>query len=146
MDIRIENKNVFYVSGYAIDTSEASLETDCAMLREKYEGILRPVSNHLYFVAWAAKDGTMTYLLGIETTSQVPATEGATCVEVPANCFAVAVVPQGASILAMWHEFFGAFETETSALGGAAIDIDYRFYLESFAENGVCELWIPVKK
>jgi len=28
---------------------------------------------------------------------------------------------------------------------GAGIDLDYRFHFESFDENGICELWIPVK-
>ena len=84
--------------------------------------------------------GVMTYLLGVEATSKTSATEGATCIEVPATCFAIATVPEGAPILATWYEFF---EKGIPSLG-ATIDMDYNFYFESFDESGVCELWISV--
>jgi len=142
MELRFEEKATFYVSGYPMETSEEALEKDCAMLREKYEEKLRSISDHLYFASFMSKDGVMTYLLGVEATSQTPATEGATCFEVPATRFAIATVPEGANILATWHKFF---EEGLSSLG-ASIDMDYRFYFESFDENGICELWIPVTK
>ena len=142
MKLRIEEKSTFYISGYPIETSEAELEKDCAKLREKYEDKLRAVSNHLYFASYASKEGAMTYMLSVETASLTPATEGATCIEIPATRFAIATVPEGANILATWHEFF---ETGLASLG-AAIDMEYRFYFESFDENGICELWIPVLK
>ena len=152
MDMRIERKTAFYVSGYSVETSEASLEKDCAMLREKHEDKLRSISDHLYFASFMLKDGVivspmtegsvMTYLLGVESTSQNPVTEGAACIEVPATYFAIATVPDGATILTTWHEFF---DKGIPSLG-ATIDMDYNFYLESFDENGVCELWIPVVK
>jgi len=152
MDVRIERKTAFYVSGYPVETNEASLAKDCAMLREKFEDKLRTISDHLYFASFMSKDGIMVspmeeggvmiYLLGIESTSQNPATEGATCIEVPATCFAIATVPEGAPILATWLEFFDKGITSL----GATIDLDYNLYFESFDENGVCELWIPVKE
>ena len=152
MNLRFEKRKTFFVSGYPMETSEETLKKDCAMLREKYEDKLRMLSNHLYFASWMAKDGVMvspmtegcvmTYLLGVEATSKIPVTEGATCIEVPATCFAVATVPDGAPILATWHEFF---DKGIPSLG-AVIDMDYNFYFESFHENGVCELWIPVVK
>ena len=140
MDLRFEKRNTFYVSGYSVETSEETLEKDCLMLREKYEDRLKSVSDNLYFLSWASKEGAMIYLLGVETTSQTPATQDATCIEVPATCFAVATVPKGAPILATWHEFF---EKGIPALN-AAIDMDYSYYFESFDENDGCELWIPV--
>ena len=145
MDIKLENKATFYVSGYAIETSEATLEKDCAMLREKYQDKLRAISDHLYFIAWMTKDNIMVYHFGVETTSLTPATEGATCIEVPAKRFAVATVPEGAPVLATWYKFFEVFETGIPPLG-VSIDLDYSFHLESFAENGVCTLWIPAKE
>ena len=36
----------------------------------------------------------MTYLLGVESASQNPVTEGAICIEVPATNFAIATVPE----------------------------------------------------
>ncbi|MCL2365006.1 MAG: effector binding domain-containing protein [Defluviitaleaceae bacterium] len=142
MDMRFENKSTFYISGYAMETNEATLEKDCAMLREKYEDKLRAISGHLYFLSWEAQEGVMTYLLGVETTSQTPATEGATCKEVPATRFAIATVPKDASILATWHEFF-----EKGILFlNATINMNHGFFLESLSENGACELWIPVEQ
>jgi len=146
MNIRFENKETFYISGYSVETSEATLEKDCAMLRQKYESKLRSVSDHLYFLSWATKEGAMTYLLGVEATGQTPATEGAICKRVPAKRFAATIVPDGASILATWYEFFAFFEKEIPSMGGGAIDLEFPFYFESFDENGVCELWIPVKE
>jgi len=145
MDIRFEDRDAFYVSGYSVETSEATLEADCAILREKYEDKLRSISNHLYFIAWMAKENVMIYHFGVETPSQAPATEGAVCIEVPATRFAVATIPEGAPILATWYEFFEAFEKGIPALGGASIDWEFPFHFESFEENGICELRIPVK-
>lgn len=142
MNLRLETKPAFYVSGYPMETSEATLAQDCATLREQHEETLRAVSNHLYFASFMGKEDTMTYLLGIATTSLSPATEGATCIEIPATRFAIATVPAGAPILATWHTFF---ETGIPSLN-AEIDMDYPFYFESFDENGACELWIPVKE
>jgi len=142
MNLKFEKRNTFYVSGYSMETSEESLEKDCLMLREKYEDRLRSVSHNLYFLSWATKEGVMVYHFGVETTSKAPVTEGANCIEVPATCFAVATVPEGAPILTTWHEFF---EKGLSSLG-ADIDMDYRFFFESFDENGVCRLWIPVRQ
>jgi len=109
MDIRIENRNTFYVSGYSVETSEASLEKDCVMLREKHEDKLRSISDHLYFVSWMAKEGVMAYLFGVETTSKTPATNGAICMEIPATGFAAATVLDGAPVLATWYDFFETF-------------------------------------
>ena len=32
MDMRFEKRTAFYVSGYSVETSEASFEKDCAMI------------------------------------------------------------------------------------------------------------------
>jgi len=146
MEINFENRSTFYVSGYFMETSEETLEKDCAVLRAEHEDKLRDISDHLYFLAWMTKENIMVYLLGVETTSQIPATEGATCKEVPAGRFAVATVPENEPILATWHKFFGLFGQESSPLGGASIDVEFPFNFESFDENGVCKLWIPVKQ
>ena len=146
MDLRFEEKATFYVSGYSMETSEETLEKDCAMLREKYEDKLRSVSDHLYFLAWMSKENVMIYHLGVEVSDQSPATEGANCVEVPATCFAVATVPEGAPILATWYEFFGLFEQKVPVLDGATIDLEFPIHFESFDENGICSLCIPMVK
>jgi len=146
MEIRLENRDAFYVSGYSVETSEETLEKDCAMLREKYEDKLRSVSNHLYFIAWMSKENVMIYHFGVETSSQAPLTEDAICIEVPATRFAVATVPEGEPILATWYKFFEAFENGAPALGGASIDLEFPFHFESFDEHGVCELRIPVNQ
>ena len=142
MDLRFENRNTFYISGYPMETSEETLEKDCAMLREKYEDKLRSISDNLYFLSWLTTEGVMTYLIGVETTGQTPATDGAICKEVPATRFAVATVPEGKPILATWHEFF----VKGIPSLGATIDMNYSFYLESFDANNACELWIPVEQ
>jgi len=145
MEISFENKSAFYVSGYFMETSEETLEKDCAMLRAEHENKLQIISDHLYFLAWMTKENVMVYLLGVETMSQIPATEGAICKEVPAGCFAVATVPEGEPVLATWYNFFELFKQESPILGGASIDLKFPFNFESFDENGVCKLWIPVE-
>jgi hypothetical protein len=57
------------------------------------------------------------------------------------TCFAVATVPEGANILAAWHEFIDKGILSLSV----NIDLNCHYHCESFHENGVCELWIPVK-
>jgi len=146
MEISFENRSAFYVSGYFMETSEENLEKDCAMLRAEHEDKLRVISDRLYFLAWMTKENVMVYLLGIETTSQIPATEGATCKEVPTGRFAVATVLEGEAVLATWYKFFELFEQEAPTLGGASIDLEFPFNFESFDENGVCKLWIPVEQ
>ena len=138
MDMRIEKKDTFYVSGYSIETSEETLERDCATLRDKYEDKLRAISPNLYFVAWMSSDNKMIYQLSVETPGETP--EGMNRVEVPAGCFAVGTVPKGANILATWHEFFATVESSL----GVAIDVEYPIHFEYFHENGTCELWSPV--
>jgi len=142
MDLRFEKRDTFYVSGYSVETNEASLEEDVALLRKKYEDKLRMISDRLYFVAWEgqASENDMIYHFSVETPEVTP--DGMTRVEVPATHFAVATVPAGVSVLEAWYEFF---EKGIPALG-ATIDTDYDIYFECFDENGVCELWIPVVK
>jgi predicted transcriptional regulator YdeE len=140
--LRLEKKAAFFVSGDSVVTSEEALEKDCAMLRNKYEDKLRTVSDHLYFLSWANNEGAMVYHFCVATPNQEPATEGAVSVEVPAARFAIATVPEGANILASWHEFFDGGIPSL----GVQIDMDYWYYCESFDKNGICELWIPVKE
>lgn len=137
MKMRLEEKKAFYVSGYSMETTEATLEKDVLTLREKYEAKLRSISDCLYFVSWE-KDEKMIYHFSAPTPNTT--TEGMTRVEVPAGHFAIATVPEGMPTLAAWHQFF---ETLTPTLN---VDIDMKatHYVEYFAENGICELWIPV--
>ena len=145
MEIEFENRNAFQVSGYSTETSEETLEKDCAMLREKSEENLKSVSNYLYFVAWMKKENVMIYHFGVEAQSQSPVTEGATCVEVPATRFAVATVPKDKPILDTWHKFFETFQKDIPILAGATIDLEYPVNFESFDDKGVCKLWIPIE-
>ncbi|MCL2354032.1 MAG: effector binding domain-containing protein [Defluviitaleaceae bacterium] len=138
MDMRIEKRDAFCVSGYYMETSEETLERDCALLREKYEGKLRAISPNLYFVAWMSADNKMIYQLSVETPGETP--EGMNRVEVPAGRFAVGTVPKGANILATWHEFFATVEASLDV----AIDVEYPIHFEYFDENGNCELWSPI--
>ncbi|MCL2531683.1 MAG: GyrI-like domain-containing protein [Oscillospiraceae bacterium] len=144
MNVKIENRSAFYVSGYSVQTSEETLEKDCAKLREKFEDKLRAVSNQLYFIAWMAEENVMVYHFGVEAPNPSPVTEGATCIEVPATCVAVATVSQGEAVLAAWYAFFELFEQQAPVLGGATIDLEFPYHFESFDEHGVCQLRIPV--
>jgi len=137
MEMRLEEKNAFYVSGYSMETTEATLEKDVLILREKYEAKLRSISNSLYFVSWE-KDDKMIYHFSAPTPNATP--DGMTRVEVSAGNFAIATVPEGVPTLTAWHQFF---ETMTATLG-VNIDMEATHYVEHFDENGVCELWIPV--
>ena len=140
MDMRIENRDAFCLCGYAMETSEETLEKDCATMRQQHEDKLRAISPNLYFVAWMSENGKMIYQLSVETPGDTPA--GMTRVEVPAAQFAVGTVPQGESVLGAWHKFF---ETVEPTLG-VAIDVEYPFHFEYFDDNGVCEVWSPVVK
>ena len=142
MNIRFEQRKPFFVSGYSMETSEETLEKDCATLREKYEDKLRTISNHLYFIAWMGEEETMIYHFGVEVPDLNPVTSGATCVEIPASRFIVGTVPEGASVLATWYEFF----EKGIPSSGAEIDIEFPYHFESFDEKGSCTLWTPVKE
>jgi len=144
MNVRFENIEKFYVSGYTMKTSEKTLEKDRAEIREKYEATLRTVSDDLYFIASMSED-VMVYHLGVKVPTLELVTDGATCVEVPASRFAVATVLEGEPILATWHKFFNLFETDDAVLNGVKIGLDYPLNFEFFAKDGTCELGIPVK-
>jgi len=137
MNIRFEKRDTFYVSGFSMETNEANLERDVALLRERYEDKLRVISSCLYFAAWTGKDDEMVYHFSVETSGETP--EGTTTVEVPSGYFAVASVPKGTPILPAWHEFFASLPST-----GAEINQEYSIYLEYFNQNGDCELWIPI--
>jgi len=140
MEMRIEKRNAFYVSGYSVETSEETLEKDCKMLREKYEDKLRKISPCLYFIAWMSKDNKMIYQLSVETPGETP--DGMMRVEIPAGHFAVGTVPKGEPVLATWYKFF---ETVEASLG-VTIDAEYPIHFERFDENDICELWSPIVK
>jgi len=142
MDMRIEKREAFYVSGYSVKANEATHERDLALLREKYESKLKSLTPLLYFVAWIAEDGEYTLLLGVQAQNQTPIAKGAPCIEVPAGCFAVGVVPEGTPIMTAWGDFF---ETGIPALG-VAFDVEHGVYFGCFDETGGCELWTPVIK
>jgi len=144
MNVRFENIEKFYISGYTMKTSEGTLEKDCAEIREKYEATLRTVSDDLYFIA-TMSEGIMVYHFGVKVPTLEPVTDEATCVEVPASRFAVATVLEGEPILATWYKFFELFGKNDALLNGAEIDLDYPANFEFFAKNGTCELGIPVK-
>jgi len=128
MNIRFESRDTFHVSGYPMETNESSHERDIALLRDKHEYKLRSLPENgsgLYFVSWLTKNNNYIYHLGDEKQNQTPIAEDATCVEVPAACFAVATVPEGMPVLTAWAEFFEIGIPDLWAI----IDTDYGIYL-----------------
>ena len=145
MNMRFENKDTFFVSGFSVETANGeTLEKDCTILKEKYEDILRSVSSCLYYLIWSPKgyeSDDLVCHLGIESNDPLFAAEGATSIELPAACYVVATVPEGASIIDMWQDFYAKGIPSL----GVEIDLNYNIHFEYYDENGVCELWVPVK-
>ena len=143
MDVRFENRDTFYVSGFSTETGGTTLEMDCATLKEKHEDKLKSLSDNLYFLTWSPngyESEDLVCHLGVESTDLTLTIESATSVKLPAARYAVATVPKGVSIIAAWQEFY---EKGIPSLN-AEIDLNYGIHFEVLDANGVCGLWVPV--
>ncbi len=142
MDIRFEDRDAFFVSGYAAETSPATNDTDLGALWSEYKDKLTAIPQSracLYGVLWYTENHSYFYLLGVDAGGEL--LEGATTrVEIPAARFAVASVPADMPAVEAWAAYF---DTELPRLGYAP-DAEHGKYFEFYDENGACELWTPV--
>ena len=145
MNIRLENRDAFYVSGYLTETTYETHDKNIGSLWIQHEGKLRSVQGKgapLYGATWYADNGeSYFYLLGIDRQDQATIDESATRVEIPSALFAVATVPEGMPLLEAWTELF---DKGLPSVGHAYIDGEKCF--DFFGEGGVREIWIPVTK
>ena len=141
MDIRIEKRDGFTISGYLIETlaTDESYDIKSKDLRDKYEGSLRMNETTLYGVTWFTNDEHLYYLFGAEQTSQNHAGDSSVCI--PEGVFAVATVPEDMPLIQAWNDMW---ETGLPSIGYNYIEAEKCF--ELFGENGVREIWVPVVK
>lgn len=145
MEIRFENKEAFVVTGYAVETSHATNETDLGALWDEYNGRLASASGggaRLYGVMWYTENQSYYYLLGVERRAGVSLEGASTSIEIPAAQYAVAAAPGGMPIIEAWTAYIQKELPER----GYIPDAGHGKYFEFYDENGACELWTPVQR
>ena len=139
MEIRLEHKDGFTISGYLIETlaTNESYDEKSMDLRRQHEASFRVNNTLLYGATWFTKDKRLYYLFGVEQESDL----GNDHVTIPTGLFAVATIPKDMPLIQAWVEME---EHGLPSTGYAFIEGETCF--ELFAEGNVREIWIPVKK
>jgi len=140
MEVRVEKRDGFTISGYLIETlaTDEAYNVKSTVLREKYEASLRTDETILYGATWFTNDGKLYYLFGAEQAKQNQANDS---VSIPKGLFAVATVPEGMPLIQAWNEMW---ETGLPSIGYSYIEAGKCF--ELFGENNIREIWVPVAK
>jgi len=139
MDVRIEKRDGFTISGYRIETltTDESYDIKSAALRNKYEESFRTNETILYGATWFTDDGNLFYLFGVEQANQNHI--GDNHVYIPEGLFAVATVPKEMPLIQAWNEMW---ETGLPSVGHHYIEAEKCF--ELFGQDNVREIWVPV--
>ena len=140
MDIRIEKRDGFTITGYQIETlaTDESYDEKSIDLRSKHEDALRVNNAVLYGATWFTGEGKLYYLYGVAGGN----TDGKDSVSMPTGLFAVATVHADMPMISAWVEMWE--EKGLPSTGYAYIEAATCF--EFFGENGVREIWVPVTK
>ncbi|MCL2445813.1 MAG: hypothetical protein FWD06_03475 [Oscillospiraceae bacterium] len=136
MDIRLEQRDCFAISGYLIETpaTDESYDAKSIALREQHEEALRQNHAVLYGATWFTSDEKLYYLFGAAASSAAKDS-----VSIPAGLFAVATVPADMPLIHAWGAMW---ETGLPSIGYDYIEAEKCF--ELFGENGAREIWVPV--
>ena len=139
MNIRLEQRDNFTISGYLIETlpTDDSYDTKCIQLRKEYEKSLRESATTLYGATWFTNDGNLYYLFGAEQVDQNHAKNSN--VSIPGGLFAVATIPDDTPLIQAWNEMWSS--------GLPSINRNYienEKCFELFGENNLREIWVPV--
>jgi len=141
MDMRLEKRNGFSISGYLIETlpTDESYDAKCIELRRNHEDSLRENASVLYGATWFTNEVNLYYLFGAEQISQNHA--GNSSVSIPEGLFAVATVPNDMPLIQAWNEIW---KTGLLSIGYNYIEAEKCF--ELFGEKNEREIWVPVVK
>ncbi|WP_409200446.1 GyrI-like domain-containing protein [Methanobrevibacter sp. DSM 116169] len=144
--VRFENRDSFNVVGYAVETNLDSAVEDIGLLCEKYEKKLLKLANKnpLYGVMRYTENHNYFYLIGIEDNEGLveKKLDNPISLTIPSTTFAIATPPKNMDLIEAWTIYF---ESKLPNLGYVP-DSDHGIYFESHNDDGVCELWTPIKK
>lgn len=140
MDIRIEQRDGFMISGYLIETlaTDEGYAEKSMNLRSKHETALRATNAVLYGATWFTGDGKLYYLFGAEQENS----SANDSVVIPAGLFAVGTLPKEMPMIQAWVELWG--ERGLPSTGYSYVEGETCF--ERFAGDGAREIWVPVVK
>ena len=141
MEMRLEKRNGFTISGYLIETvaTDDSYAVKSLALREKYGAVLKMNATIRYGATWFTNDGNLYYLFGVEQVNEMLV--GDNNIIIPKGLFAVATVPVDMPLMHAWNVMW---ETGLPSIGYNYIEGEKCF--ERFGENNVREIWVPVVK
>ena len=140
MEMRLEERSCFTISGYLIETfaTDESYDEKSMALRKQYEESLRANATVLYGATWFINDEKLYYLFGVEQENKTEKDS----ISIPAGLFAVVTVPKGMPLIQAWVETW-----EENGLPSTGYDyIEGEKCFELFGEAGVREIWVPVSK
>jgi len=139
MEMRLEKRNGFTISGYLIETlaTDESYDNKSTDLRNSYKETLAENNTMLYGATWFTNDGKLYYLFGVEEENK----SYKDSTSISAGLFAVATVPKDMSLIQAWVDTWE--EDGIPSTGYEYIEGEKCF--ELFREDGAREIWVPVK-
>ncbi len=148
MNIRLQNRGAFNISGYWTETNLENCGKDIGILWKNFEikkknlYTLFGVKSDFYGLMWKTQNGQYCYLLGVDTELVNKSLEGALCKQIPPEKYAVVSVPSTKSAVDAWTEFYDQVLPNAGLVPIAGHVFDFEYYPEG--GDGNYELWTPV--
>lgn len=153
MEIKLLDRDTFFVCGYSVETTLAQNDKDIAALyssfvQEGKEATLLNLNGSrkgYYGLTWYTQGHERyCYLLGLEVGRRNAIPTNAVLKEVSETTYAMAHFSQGENIIQAWTEFFYTEIPKT----GFGVDGERNLYFEYYpgSFDGEYELWVPVVK
>jgi len=99
----------------------------------------------LYGVMWYTDESHKRYFymlaVQMDNRDRDPVVDGIERLDIPGSLFAVASVPEGMDMGEAWGDFY----YKDLPARGLETDHQHGIFLEWYPENGIIELWNPVK-
>lgn len=148
MELIIEQREAFNIAGYVVETSLETCVADISRLwkqfqREKgrlFETVREGTG--FYGLMWYTTEHRYCYLLGVAASQPVPEVDELCCKAIPAARFARVEVPEEASVLEAWREFFDVTLPEHQLAPDYKHGMFFEYYPEEY--SAACQLWSPI--
>lgn len=151
MEIKLVERDTFFMCGYAVETTSDQNDNDISALYSDFfssgkESVLKNLKGSqkgYYGLSWYTQGHRQYYyMLGMEVGQDNTVPPNAVIKKVPKTTYARAHFRQGEDIIKAWTEFF----YNEIPKAGFAVNEEHNLYFEYYPDsvNGQYELWVPV--